>query len=213
MPEGFVESVANRVTVALAAIGSTAAILYVVGGVTLAWQLHNEHLPASAVVWQLPREFLLSVTIKVVGWALLLAILLGTYPAVLVKLASDRWQWAARRRLIIGGSTIAGVALFLAGGAWFESHVSVLQNAVACQKNGGRPVTGKFIGQSGDRTYIGERVREHARVASLPNDQMGFLFVGGDFDATRLDRATKLCKDFAPPATSSGSTTTETKSP
>jgi hypothetical protein len=91
-----------------------------------------------------------------------------------------------------------GAVACLAAGVAIEVLVRPLPHGIACQKNGDKPVYGWYIGQSGDRTYIGEipEKRRSPRIASLPNDKLGFVFIGG---GGSNDRGVQLCKEFESP--------------
>jgi hypothetical protein len=162
-------------------------------------------LPATEVVGQLPHEFLLSVAFKVLGWTLLVG--LGFAAGALVVQAlppvKNRRQdmsppttvtaWLKKWWKLLALAAVTCLAL----GVFFES-IRPLPRGVACQqKRGSAPIYGWYIGQSGDHTYIGEipaHPENPSRIASLPNDKIGFVFIGG---AAPDDRGVELCSQFA----------------
>lgn len=169
----------------------------------MAGKLAAKHLPTTEVVGQLPRDFLLSEAFKVLGWALLVGIAIGG-SFLVWALAHKSWHvpevtvvnvkgWFSRHWL---GFTI-GAAICLLAGLGIEVFARPLAHGIACQKNGQRPVSGWYIGQSGDRTYIGEIGAiegQTPKIASLPNDMLGFVFIGGGAEA---DFGRTICKSFA----------------
>lgn len=178
-------------------------LFYVLGGLAMAGKLSAKHLPTAEVVGQLPREFLLSEAFKVLGWALLAGIIIGVCLLVGWALAHKSLQFpeitAVRAKGWFSkhwfGFTIA-VLICLSAGWTFEVFARPLSLGIACQKNGHRPVSGWYIGQSGDRTYIGELAGLNGtpRIASLPNDMLGFVFIGG---GPEDDFGVRMCKSFA----------------
>jgi hypothetical protein len=198
----------SRATGALGVVAASAAILYVLGGIAYFWTLKNEHLPATAIVAQLPREFLLTVTLKVFGFALLAALAVGLIVGVVLGSTDSRVRrsvrpWVAKhRRISVIAATAVGLGC-LAIGMAIQAQLG-LPNTVACLKNTGTPLYGAYVGQTGSRTYVGEPHRNPARIASIPNDEVGPVFIGGKIPP---DNGVKLCKSFEPSSPGGASTT------
>jgi hypothetical protein len=199
----------DRVTRALGVLAASAAILYVLGGIGYALTLKHEHLPATAIVAQLPREFLLTVTLKVFGFALLAAMVVLIAIVFVLGSADSSTRrkvlpWVRRhRRPTVIAALLVGLVCLAAGMA-IQSLLLGLPNTVACLTNKGEPLWGSYIGQTGDRTYIGEAHVTHPRIASIPNDEVGPVFIGGEVPS---DHGRKLCNSFQPSSTSTTTTT------
>lgn len=157
----------GRVAAALAAI---VAVLYVVGAAVIAARLGLRDLPSTAVVAQLPREFLLSTGLNVVLPA----------PAILVALYVS--VALARKR---SGARVARNAVVLAAlAAVASAGYYILKDpfpAKICSPTGNTAAAGDFIGETGERVYIGE-LRDaagHRRIASVPVAGVGQVLIGG----------------------------------
>jgi hypothetical protein len=174
-------------------------LFYTLGGIAFFFKLLRKNLPTTEVVGRLPREFLLSEAFRVLAWGLLVGIVVGFifFVRALWKrnwrvpqiTAANAKEWFSQHWLAL---TLGAVAC-LAAGVAIEVLVRPLPQGIACQKNGGKPVYGWYIGQSGDRTYIGVIP---PRIASLPNDKLGFVFIGG---GGSNDRGVQICKEFESP--------------
>jgi hypothetical protein len=195
-----------RLTGALGVLAASAAILYVLGGIAYALTLRHEHLPPTAIVAQLPREFLLTVTLKVFGFALLTALVVLLLVVVVLGSADSRsWRkiipWMRKHRRVSVIVAVAAGLLCLATGAFIQTRLG-LPSTVACLKDKGTPVFGTYIGQTGDRTYVGEPHVSKGRIASLPNDEVGTVFIGGNIPD---DNGVDLCAKYEPATSSSSS--------
>ena len=151
-------------------VGLFVAAVYVVGGVVLAGRLGLRQLPSTAVVSQLPREFLVSSGLLVVG---IPAVAGGIAYAILPSRyrSGERLEQTVRTLLLI----VAVLAIILGG-------LSVAKKpfpAKACL-NGGTSLSGFFIGEAADRTYLGEGGATPRRIISLPSGQVDRLLIGGD---------------------------------
>jgi hypothetical protein len=144
-----------------------AAAIYLTGGLVLSLQLGLERLPSTAAIAQLPREFLISVGLTVV------------VPAIGVGLLA--W-WLAHRHWGENGRSVTigvvlGLVCYLAIGA-----AQVAKSpfpAKVCLADGGES-SGVFIGETSDRTYLGEPSGEHPRrIISIPLARIDRVLVGG----------------------------------
>src|SRR5262249_18283882 len=132
--------------------------------------------------------FLLAVTLKVFGIALLAA--LGFLLAGVLVLGSTESRTRGRvrpwvrkhRRLTVIAAVAVGLTC-LALGVVVQSQLG-LPNAVACLKNRGMAFGGGFNRETDDRTYVGEIRTDTSpgRIASIPNEEVGPVFIGGKQD-------------------------------
>ena len=149
------------------ALTGIAALVYLTGGLALQLRLGTIRLPSSAAVPQLPREFLISYGLLIVAPAVAVALLTG---------------WAARRlRRSSAASTLVavgvGAACYLAIGLLVVSKDPF--PARVCLLSGG-DVDGVFIGETSNRTYLGDLAAEHPRrIVSIPQSQVARVLVGG----------------------------------
>lgn len=153
-----------------AGLGAVVALLYVVGAVVIGVRLGLRDLPSTAVVAQLPREFLLSTGLNVVLPA----------PAVAVALYAAFALLAKRSRARVGRNAAVLAALVAVASAgyyvWKEPFPAKI-----CSPAGGAAAVGDFIGETGDRVYIGE-LRDpegRRRIASVPVAGVGQVLIGG----------------------------------
>jgi hypothetical protein len=146
-------------------LAGAAALVYLTGGLALQLRLGLVRLPSSAAVPQLPREFLISTGLLIVA------------PAIAVGAGV---HWASRRWL---PAAVAGLACYLLIGA-----LVVLKDpfpAKVCLHDGSE-LAGVLIGETGDRTYLGDPGAAHPRrVISIPASQVARVIVGGS--AAQLD--------------------------
>lgn len=133
------------------------------------------------------------------GFAVLIAVGVGGLAALVLGSANSRvwrkvvpWMRGHRRLSLLGAAGVAALSLF--AGMWIQSRLG-LPNAVACLKNKGTALDGAFVGQTGDRTYVGEpkTTTTEKRIVSIPNDEVGVLFIGG---AIPDDQGGELCKTY-----------------
>jgi len=211
-PNGKRPDLVARLTGALGVLAASAAILYVLGGIAYALTLRHEHLPPTTIVAQLPREFLLTVTLKVFGFALLIALVVLLIVAIVLGSADSKTRskvipfFKKRRRLAVFVAAAVGLGC-LGLGVFIQSQLG-LPNTVACLKNKDKPLYGTYIGQTGERTYVGEPdVSKNGRIVSIPNDEVGPVFIGGDIPD---DNGVDLCNKFGP-SSSTGSSTSSGK--
>jgi hypothetical protein len=143
------------------------AVIYLTGGLVLSLRLGLERLPSTAAVAQLPREFLISLGLTVV------------VPAIGVGALG--W-WLARRRWKENGRAASvGVALSVVcylgvGGAQVAKAPFP---AKVCLADGGE-ASGVFIGETGSKTYLGDRSSQHPRrIISIPLARVERVLVGG----------------------------------
>jgi hypothetical protein len=141
--------------------------IYFTGGLVLSLRLGLERLPSSAAVAQLPREFLISLGLTVV------------VPAVAVGALG---VWLARRSATTRGraaavGTAAGIVCYLAIGVAQVAKAPF--PATVCLADGG-DASGVLIGETGSRTYLGDRSSEHPRrIISIPLARVEQVLVGG----------------------------------
>jgi hypothetical protein len=166
----------GRVAAGLAAI---VAVLYVVGAVVIGVRLGLRDLPSTAVVAQLPREFLLSTGLNVI--LPFPAAVVGVY--VSAALARNYISIAMARGR--SGAKVARNAIVLAALAAVASAGYYVWKdpfpAKVCSTAGGATAIGDFIGETGQRVYIGE-VRDpdgQRRIASVPVAGVGEVLIGG----------------------------------
>jgi hypothetical protein len=153
-----------------AGLAGFVGVLYVVGAVVIAVRLGLRDLPSTAVVAQLPREFLLSTGLNVVLPAPAVAV--GLY--VLFVLRTKRsTEGMGRNAAVIAAVVAVGSAVYYIAKAPFPAKV--------CSPAGRTAAAGDFIGETGDRVYIGEP-RDHdgqRRIASVPVAGVGQVLIGG----------------------------------
>jgi hypothetical protein len=149
------------------ALAGVAALVYLTGGLALQLRLGTIRLPSSAAVPQLPREFLISYGLLIVAPAIGVALLAG---------------WGARR---LGRSSAA--SMLVAAGAGAACYVAIGLLVVTkdpfparvCLLSGG-DVDGVFIGETSNRTYLGDLAAAHPRrIVSIPQSQVARVLVGG----------------------------------
>jgi hypothetical protein len=175
----------GRVAAGLAAI---VAVLYVVGALVLGVRLGIRDLPSSAVVAQLPREFLLSTGLNVilpfpaaVVAVYVSAALARNYVSVALARRRGRARFAAKPR----GATLARNAIVLAALAAIASAGYYIWKdpfpAKVCSPAGDATAVGDFIGETGQRVYIGEHRDPDGRrrIASVPVAGVGQVLIGG----------------------------------
>jgi hypothetical protein len=157
----------GRVAAGLAAL---VAVLYVVGAVVIGVRLGLRDLPSSAVVAQLPREFLLSTGLNVVLPA----------PAVAVALYASLALAARQSRAKLARNAVVLAAVFAVASAVYYVWKDPFP-AKVCSPAGGATAVGDFIGETGERVYIGE-LRDPSgrrRIASVPVAGVGQVLIGG----------------------------------
>jgi hypothetical protein len=166
----------GRVAAGLAAI---VAVLYVVGAVVIGVRLGLRDLPSTAVVAQLPREFLLSTGLNVI------LPLPAAVVAVCVSaaLAGRRFSGTVARKLS-GARLIRYVIVLAALAAVAPGAYYIWKDpfpAKVCSPAGSTTAVGDFIGETGQRVYIGE-LRDsqgRRRIASVPVAGVGEVLIGG----------------------------------
>jgi hypothetical protein len=147
-----------------------AALVYLTGALALQLRLGLADLPSSVAVPQLPREFLISVGLLIVAPAIAVAFLVWWLAGGLVERQKGQHRYLA--------AIVAGFAGYLILGALvvfkdpFPARVCLLN---------GRGINGVFIGETSDRTYVGDlaRPREPRQVQSIPRSQIARVVVGG----------------------------------
>lgn len=210
----------GRVAAGLAAI---VAVLYIVGALVIGVRLGLRDLPSSAVVAQLPREFLLSTGLNVALPAPATAVALYVAASLVLERSEVR---------LVRNSVLAGFALVVAVATYYLSLWAGLSDGVAlavalavcisallalkrsgaklvrnsvvlalvvavaaagyyvlkdpfpakvCSSAGSVAAVGDFIGETGDRVYIGElRDRDgRRRIASVPTAGVSQVLIGG----------------------------------
>jgi hypothetical protein len=150
-------------------LGLFAASVYVVGGLVLSLRLGLRELPSTAVVSQLPREFLVSSGLLTVGPP----VVAGGLAYVLLPV---RWRTGERRTRTLRLLFAAIVAVTVIVGALWVAKAPFV--AKACM-TAGAPVSGFFIGEAKERTYLGENGHTPRRIVSLPSGQVQRLLIGG----------------------------------
>jgi hypothetical protein len=157
----------GRVAAGLAAL---VGALYVVGAVVIGVRLGLRDLPSTAVVAQLPREFLLSTGLNVVLPA----------PAVAVGIYVSFVLLAKRSRARVGRNAAVLATLVAVASAGYYIAKAPFP-AKVCSPAGSAAAVGDFIGETGDRVYIGElRDQEgRRRIASVPVAGVGQVLIGG----------------------------------
>jgi hypothetical protein len=157
----------GRVAAGLAAL---VAVLYVIGAVVIGARLGLRDLPSTAVVAQLPREFLLSTGLNVVLPAPAVAVVL--YASV--ALAAKR----SRAKVVRESAVLAALVALASAGYYIWKDPFP---AKVCSPAGDAAAVGDFIGETGDRVYIGA-LRDPAgrrRIASVPVAGVGQVLIGG----------------------------------
>ncbi len=142
-----------------------AALVYGTGALVLMLRLGMRRLPSTTAVPQLPREFLVSVGLQIV----VPAVLVGG----VVVLASRRQplRRAVARGAIVSLAVYLVIGVYLIGKAPFP--------AKACLAGGGE-VVGVLIGESANRTYLGDLSNRHPRrILTIPAGRIDTLLVGG----------------------------------
>jgi hypothetical protein len=148
-------------------LAGAAVLVYLTGGLAIQLRLGTIRLPSSAAVAQLPREFLISSGLLIVAPAVALAA--GT-----AWLATRLGVHDHRRAL---ASLAVGVACYFGVGALVVSKNPF--PARVCLQDGSA-VDGVLIGETGDRTYVGDLASAHPRrVISIPQSQITRVVVGG----------------------------------
>ena len=149
------------------ALAGAAALIYLTGGLALQLRLGAVRLPSSAAVPQLPREFLISQGLLIVAPAIAVA--------VLARWAATKFD---RSRVAAGIiAVVAGIACYAAIGLLVVTKDPF--PAKICLSNGGE-VAGVFIGETSERTYLGDVASAHPRrVVSIPQSQVARVVVGG----------------------------------
>jgi hypothetical protein len=170
-----------------AGLAALAGALYVVGAVVIGVRLGLRDLPSTAVVAQLPREFLLSTGLNVVLPA----------PAVVVALYVA-FVFAAKRsrERLVRNAAILGTVFALASAVYYVWKDPF--PAKVCSPAGTTLAVGDFIGETGDRVYIGQ-LRDPSgrrRIASVPVAGVGEVLIGGGAESER-------CTESQPPGSQS----------
>jgi hypothetical protein len=162
-----------------AALAALVGVLYVVGAVVIGVRLGLRDLPSTAVVAQLPREFLLSTGLNVVLPAPAVAV--GLYVSFVLA-TKRRRDTMARNAVVLAVFVAAASAVYYIGKAPFPAKV--------CSPTGGTAAAGDFIGETGDRVYIGERrdAEGRRRIASVPVAFVGQVLIGGGAEQTPCPR-------------------------
>jgi hypothetical protein len=157
----------GRVAAGLAAV---VGVLYVVGAVIIGVRLGLRDLPSTAVVAQLPREFLLSTGLNVILPAP--AVAAAVYVAFV--LATKR----SRTRLVRNAVVLAACAALASAGYYILKDPFP---AKVCSPTGSAVAAGDFIGETGQRVYIGELrdAEGRRRIASVPVAGVAQVLIGG----------------------------------
>jgi hypothetical protein len=148
-------------------LAGAAVLVYLTGGLALQLRLGAVRLPSSAAVSQLPREFLVSQGLQI------------AVPAIAVAALSG---WAAKqlhlsRRISTVIAIVAGLACYV-GIGWLVVSKDPFPAKVCLTE--GDEVVGVFIGETSDRTYLGDLASAHPRrVVSIPQSQVARLVIGG----------------------------------
>jgi hypothetical protein len=159
-------------------VAGAAVLAYLTGGLAIQLSLGAVGLPSSAAVPQLPREFLISTGLLIVAPAVAVAALVAWATNALgVRPARSWMSRRSRRRWRIAATVATGVACYLAVGALVVSK-DPFPARVCLQE--GSVVDGVLIGETNDRTYLGEPAGTHPRrVISIPESQIARVVVGG----------------------------------
>jgi len=156
-------------------LAGIAVLVYLTGGLALQLRLGAGGIPSSAVVPQLPREFLISLGLLIVA------------PAVALGVGLHRITHSVRTGLAVGllGYLVVG---------WLVISKDPFP-AMVCLADGGE-VAGVFIGETDSRTYLGDLAGEHPRrIISVPQSRVEGVAVGGR--TGQLDRLS--CPPHGPP--------------
>ena len=161
-----------------AVVGGLAALVYLTGGLALQIRLGAVRLPSSAAVPQLPREFLISQGLLIVAPAVGVAVLVGWLARWAVRWRgvpeTDAVRW---RRISTILAIIAGLACYAVIG-WLVISKNPFPAKVCLIK--GDEVLGTFIGETSDRTYLGDLASAHPRrIVSIPQSQIARVVIGG----------------------------------
>jgi hypothetical protein len=149
------------------ALAGAAALVYLTGGLALQLRLGIVRLPSSAAIPQLPREFLISQGLLIVAPAIAVA--------VLVRWVASKLERSRVASAII--AVVAGLACYVAIGSLVVTKDPF--PAKVCLSQGGELV-GVFIGETSDRTYLGDLASAHPRrVVSIPQSRVARVVVGG----------------------------------
>ena len=150
-----------------------AVLVYLTGGLALQLRLGSVDLPSSVAVPQLPREFLISVGLLIVAPAIAVGFLVWWAPGWLA-----RWRHKKEPAHRIPAAIIAGLVCYVIGGALVVTKDPF--PARVCLLNG-RAVDGVFVGETSDRTYLGDLARPHEprHMVSIPRSQIARVVVGG----------------------------------
>lgn len=207
-----------------AGLAAIVAVLYVVGAVVIGVRLGVRDLPSSAVVAQLPREFLLSTGLNVVLPAPAIAVTIYVSAGVVMKRSGARLVrnvvvavlafvvaaagysiWISSGLNDVLPAAAVGVALYIAAVPILKrSGERLVRDSVAvalvfvlvsaayyvlkdpfpakvCSQAGGAAAVGDFIGETGDRIYVGElRDQEgRRRIASVRVAGVSQVLIGG----------------------------------
>jgi len=152
-----------------AGLAALVGVLYVVGAVVIGVRLGLRDLPSSAVVAQLPREFLLSTGLNVVLPA----------PAVLVTAYVGLALISKRTANVVRNCVVIAVVVALASAGYYVWKDPF--PAKVCSPEGGAVSVGDFIGETGERVYVGELrdAEGRRRIASVPVAGVGQVLIGG----------------------------------
>jgi hypothetical protein len=170
-------TLAQTLTTIAGLLAAFAACVYVIGGLVLAARLGLRQLPSTAVISQLPREFLVSSGLLIIGLPMLLGGL--TYVLLPSKYRSSGRKTRTRclcLAMVVIVTLIASLLLISK-----EPFT-----AKACLEGGGS-VSGFFIGETSDRTYLGEQGATPRRIISVPTARVERLLIGGDAAGARCE--------------------------
>jgi hypothetical protein len=145
-------------------------VLYVIGAVVIGVRLGLRDLPSTAVVAQLPREFLLSTGLNVVLPA----------PAVAVALYVAFELVAKRSRARVGRNAVVLAALVAVASAGYYVWKDPFP-AKICSPAGGAAAVGDFIGEPATVFISANSAapRGGRRIASVPVAGVGQVLIGG----------------------------------
>ena len=149
----------------IAAVG--AALVYGTGALVLMLRLGLRRLPSTTAVPQLPREFLFSVGLQIVA------------PAVLVggAVVVARVLRGRPVRPVLAWAAVGALVVYVALGAYFVAKAPF--PAKVCLVGGG-DLAGVLIGESANRTYLGDLSnRRPRRILTIPAARIDAVLVGG----------------------------------